>query len=234
MWYGVCYCSLDMKFTITILLLFINSYVFSQRMIFYVADTKADCYGVSSVPCLQIKEKPGEPYALFYSGIDGFAYEEGYNYKLEIMRVKREKPPADGSVYSYYLINVLSKERSKTYVQRVISLPDQLSLPLARIRKNGKMETVSGTGIPDIYFDKRTGRISGKAGCNRYFGRIIFNNSKVSISGVGSTQMACIDGQLESLYLKHLAVINRYQLNGNSLQLYKDQELLLQFLVPEN
>jgi heat shock protein HslJ len=223
-----------MKVKLTILLLLFVSSLSAQRTIFYVADTKADCYGVSNRPCLQVKEKPDEPYALFYSGIDGFTYEEGYNYKLEIMRVKRERPPADGSAYTYYLIKVLSKERSKTYVQKSIPIPDQVLLPLARISKNGKMEQVSGNSIPDIVFDKRTGRISGRAGCNRYFGRVIFDNGKLSISGVGSTQMACMDMQIESLYLKHLSAVNRYQFNSGLLQLYKDQELLLQFNIPEN
>jgi heat shock protein HslJ len=223
-----------MKSKLTILLLFFLSAASAQRMIFYVADTKADCYSVSSRPCLQVKEKPGEPYALFYSGIDGFTYEEGYNYKLEIMRVKRENPPADASAYTYYLLKILSKERSKTYVQKVIPIPDQISLPLARISRNGKMEQVTGGGIPDISFDKRTGRVSGKAGCNRYFGRVVMDNGKLIISGVGSTQMACTDMQLESLYLKHLSAVNRYQFNSGILQLYKDQELLLQFTIPAN
>jgi heat shock protein HslJ len=223
-----------MKAKLSIFLFFFVSSLAAQRMTFYVADTKADCYGVSSKPCLQVKEKPGEPYALFYSGIDGFTYEEGYNYKLEIMRVKRENPPADASAYTYYLIKVLSKERSKTYVQKTIPIPDQVPLPLARISKNGKMEQVSGNSIPDILFDKRTGKISGKAGCNRYFGKVIIENGRLMISGVGSTQMACMDMQMESLYLKHLSAVNRYQFNSGILQLYKDQELLLQFSIPEN
>lgn len=223
-----------MKVKLTIFFFLIVASISAQRMTFYVADTKADCYGVSSRPCLQVKEKPGEPYALFYSGIDGFSYEEGYNYKLEIMRVKRENPPADASAYTYYLIKVLSKERSKTYVQKIIPIPDQVALPLARISKNGKMEQVSGNSIPDILFDKRTGKISGRAGCNRYFGKVVIDNGKLLISGVGSTEMACIDMQMESLYLKHLSVVNRYQFNSGILQLYKDQELLLQFTIPEN
>ncbi len=223
-----------MKLKLTILMVLFATSLLAQRTTFYVADTKADCYGISNKPCLQVKEKPGEPYALFYSGIEGFNYEEGYNYTLEIMRVKREKPPADGSAYAYYLIKVLSKERSKTYVQRTIPIPDQVSLPLARISRNGRMEQVNGSNIPDIQFDRKTGRISGKAICNRYFGKVIIDNGRMAISGVASTEMACIDMQMESLYLKHLSAVNRYQFNSGILQLYKDQELLLQFTIPEN
>lgn len=223
-----------MKAKLTILLLLFVSSLAAQRMIFYVADTKADCYGVSSKPCLQVKEKPGEPYALFYAGIDGFIYEEGYNYTLEIIRVKRDNPPADASAYTYYLLKVLNKERSKTYVQKTIPIPDQVSLPLAGISRNGRIEQVNGNSIPDISFDKRTGRISGKAVCNRYFGKVIIDNGRLAISGVGSTKMACTDMQIETLYLKHLSAVNRYQYNSGILQLYRDQELLLQFTIPEN
>lgn len=203
-------------------------------MIFYVADTKGDCYGVGRGLCLQIKEKPDEPYALFYSGIEGFSYEEGYHYKLEVMRVKKERPPADGSVYNYYLINIISKERSKNYTLKNTPIPDQRPLSLVRISKSGKMEMVDNNIVPSISFDKKNGRIFGKAGCNRYFGKVSFDQQRIFISGVGSTQMACTDMEIESLYLKHLTAVNRYQLSGNNLQLFRDQELLLQFIVPEN
>jgi len=223
-----------MKIRLAILLLLFSSFAFSQRMIFYVADTKGDCYGVAKGLCLQVKEKPDEPYALFYSGIEGFSYEEGYHYKLEVMRVKRERPPADGSAYNYYLINIISKERSKNYTLKNTPIPDMRSLSLVRISKSGKMEMVDNNAIPSISFDKKNGRISGKAGCNRYFGKVSFDQQRISISGVGSTQMACSDMEIESLYLKHLTAVNRYQLSGNNLQLFRDQELLLQFIVPEN
>lgn len=223
-----------MKVWLTILLLVCSSFAFSQRMIFYVADNKGDCYGVGKGLCLQVKEKPDEPYALFYSGIEGFSYEEGYHYKLEVMRVKKERPPADGSVYNYYLINIISKERSKNYTLKNTPIPDQRLLSLVRISKSGKMEIVDNNLVPSISFDKKNGRISGKAGCNRYFGKVSFDQQRIFISSVGSTQMACTDMEIESLYLKHLTAVNRYQLSGNNLQLFRDQELLLQFIVPEN
>ena len=223
-----------MKIRFTLLLFLFSSFAFSQRMIFYVADTKGDCYGVGKGLCLQIKEKPDEPYALFYSGIEGFSYEEGYHYKLEVMRVKKERPPADGGVYNYYLINIISKERSKNYTLKNTPIPDQRPLSLVRISKSGKMEIVDNNVVPSISFDKRNGRISGKAGCNRYFGKVSFDQQRIFISGVGSTQMACTDMEIESLYLKHLTAVNRYQLSGNNLQLFRDQELLLQVIVPEN
>ncbi len=235
LWYAVCIETDMKKYLFATLLCFIVSFpLLAQRMVFYVADTKANCFGVSRNPCLQVKEKPNEPYSLFYAGIEGFTYEEGYNYKLEVMRVKRDNPPADGSAYAYYLIKVMNKERSKTYVQSTISIPDQVPMQLKRLNRTGRMEVLAGANTPDILFDKRTGRISGKAGCNRYFGKVMFDNSKLLISDVGSTQMACADEKVETVYLKHLMAANRYQVQGNNLLLYKDQELLLEFSLPNN
>ena len=125
-------------------------------------------------------------------------------------------------------------ETSKNYTLKNTPIPDQRPLSFVRISKSVKMEIVDNNVVPSISFDKRNGRISGKAGCNRYFGKVSFDQQRIFISGVGSTQMACTDMEIESLYLKHHTAVNRYQLSGNNLQLFRDQELLLQFIVPEN
>ncbi|MCO5234226.1 MAG: DUF4377 domain-containing protein [Chitinophagales bacterium] len=45
----------------------------------------------------------------FYSQIEGFSYEKGYEYKLLIKEEKIENPPADGSNIRYILVKILSK-----------------------------------------------------------------------------------------------------------------------------
>lgn len=47
------------------------------------------------------------------SSIEGFAYERGYEYKLKIQRTTLANPPADGSLYTYKLIKVLSKQKAE-------------------------------------------------------------------------------------------------------------------------
>ena len=49
----------------------------------------------------------------FYSSIDGFDYEPGYEYRLKIERFDawpdRDEPPADASKYGYRLLEVIEK-----------------------------------------------------------------------------------------------------------------------------
>ena len=66
-----------------------------------------DCEGVPSMKCLVVN---GE---LFYDTIEGFDYQEGYYYRLRIVRedlYPEEEPPQDASRYEYRLVEVLSEE----------------------------------------------------------------------------------------------------------------------------
>ena len=58
------------------------------------------------------------------SHIEGFTFERGYGYKLRIQRIKLANPPADGDIYTYKLIKVLSKEdhaKSRTETRLYVS-----------------------------------------------------------------------------------------------------------------
>lgn len=206
----------------------------AQRITLYVADTKAGCYGMAVSNCLQVKEKPGEPYSVFYSGIEGFKYEEGYTYQLEVMRIKRNNPPADVSAYQYYLIQVVKKERTKDFITKTQMIPNQVIMLLNRINRNGRLEHLGNDGGPDIYFDKKNGKVSGNTSCNRYFGKVVFGNSRIAISSLGATRIACFNNDTEMLFMQHLTAVNRYEVKGNALQLLKDNVVLLQFTMPEN
>ena len=65
-----------------------------------------DCVGVGPRTCMVVD---GD---FFYDSIDGFEYEEGYEYRLRMERYKAypgREPPQDASRYGYRLIEVLSK-----------------------------------------------------------------------------------------------------------------------------
>ena len=65
-----------------------------------------DCVGVGPMKCLEVNG------GLFYDGINGFEYEEGYSYRLKIERYEAypgREPPQDASRYGYRLIEVLGK-----------------------------------------------------------------------------------------------------------------------------
>ncbi|WP_295940482.1 DUF4377 domain-containing protein [uncultured Alistipes sp.] len=76
-----------------------------------VASETADCVGVAPQKCLLIKEKNADDWTFWYSGIEGFDYEPGYEYVLEIRKVAVDNPPADASSLRYVLVKVVSKEK---------------------------------------------------------------------------------------------------------------------------
>lgn len=76
-----------------------------------VADRYKDCVGLYPRKCLQVKENNAPNWHLFYDPIQGFAYEEGYEYVLLVKREPVENPPADASSVSYALVELISKQK---------------------------------------------------------------------------------------------------------------------------
>lgn len=79
----------------------------------YVKDQLADCIGVAPMKCMQVRSQPGESWSFFYQQIEGFTFEPGYNYQLEVTKEKLTNVPADASSLRYQLIKVVSKEAAR-------------------------------------------------------------------------------------------------------------------------
>lgn len=75
----------------------------------FVASEKRTGYGVGPQACFLIKYKPEEKWQYFYSEIQGFHYEPGYEYQLLLQRTERKSPPQDASKYVYTLKKIISK-----------------------------------------------------------------------------------------------------------------------------
>jgi hypothetical protein len=75
----------------------------------YVGPELADCLGVGPQKCYQVKARPEDEYRLFYSPIQGFQYEPGYEYQITVLVERVNNPPADASALSYRLVEVISK-----------------------------------------------------------------------------------------------------------------------------
>lgn len=94
-----------------------------QEKILYVGPQLVDCVGVAPMKCMQVKDSPEAQWAYFYEGIQGFTFEEGYQYKLKVA-VKQRAPeniPADASSQEWHLIKILEKTNAQTGAS--VSLP---------------------------------------------------------------------------------------------------------------
>lgn len=100
-------------FAITIIALVFSSCKTSQPNL-YVASKEVDCTGVGPQKCLLIKENKDDQWTFFYQGIEGFNYEPGYEYALEIKKEKIENLPADASSVRYILVKEITKEKKES------------------------------------------------------------------------------------------------------------------------
>lgn len=74
-------------------------------------------------------------------------------------------------------------------------------------------------------------RISGNAGCNNYFSDATIDTSagNFSAKNIGSTRKLCNNMSIENAYLEVLPQVNKYVATETTLELYKDNLLLLKF-----
>lgn len=74
-------------------------------------------------------------------------------------------------------------------------------------------------------------RISGNAGCNNYFSDVTIDTSagNFSAKAIGSTRKMCNNMTAETAYLEVLPQVNKYVVTETTLELYKDNLLLLKF-----
>lgn len=75
----------------------------------WVAHRRVDCIGVAPQKCYLIKETQYEDWRFWYGEIEGFDYEEGYAYEIQVQEKMVENPPADAAAVRLELVEVLLK-----------------------------------------------------------------------------------------------------------------------------
>ena len=68
------------------------------------------------------------------------------------------------------------------------------------------------------------GKISGFAGCNRFFGTFVATDSTLEVGALGSTRMACPETIMrrETEFLRGIQAATGYHIDGRSLELRQD------------
>lgn len=91
-----------------LMLSFLISCSTTQRL--YVAAETSSCTGVGEMECMLVKtNKNQKEWELFYTNIEGFTYEKGYEYELLVSKHKVANPPADASAIKYSLVKIIHK-----------------------------------------------------------------------------------------------------------------------------
>lgn len=79
--------------------------------VLYVASKLDECAGIAPNKCMMVKEEEDAPWEIMYQEIEGFKYEEGYEYKIEVKRQELANPPVDTPAFRYELVSEISKEK---------------------------------------------------------------------------------------------------------------------------
>lgn len=80
-----------------------------------------------------------------------------------------------------------------------------------------------------LEFDSKTNKVSGFAGCNRFFGTYSTTENLISFSELGATRMMCQDeaNALERKMFQTIAKINKFELSNGTLSLKNDETVLI-------
>ena len=75
-------------------------------------------------------------------------------------------------------------------------------------------------------------KITGNGGCNSYFGELSLDPTagNIVVKNVGATKIVCENMEVEDNYFRMLDEATKYVVNGNTLELYKGNLLLLKFI----
>lgn len=184
-----------------------------ETVTLYVGPNQVPCTGVAPQMCLQVKESPEADYLLFYSNIEGFEFEPGFEYELLVNKQTVPNPPADASSFRWTLIEVVSQ----TPVAPTAELEGVTWKLIAYTDQNG-MLSMPGVESTITLQDSEAG---GQGGCNMFFAPYTLEGDQLSFGPAGSTMMACEERAMaqEQAFLASLEQVASYQIVANQLHM---------------
>lgn len=159
----------------------------STEQIIHISPYQQECTGVGLQNCLVVRYEDEDELSFFYDSIQGFMFEQGFEYTLLVNITERENPPADASSLQYELVEVVQK------------FPAQID---GRV---WELQSLNGIEIEDTARYTLTTTEDGLAllaDCNNVMAN--FTLQPLSIETTISTLAACPPDSLESEYIQAL------------------------------
>lgn len=180
-----------------------------------VDSRQVDCVGVAPAKCLRVRDASDQPWRLFHGAIEGFAFEPGYRYRLQVEEIAVADPPADGSS----LRTVLREMVRKVAVEPPADPFAGKVWRLFELQAGGP--ALQPTALITLAIDAPGGRASGKGGCNNWFATAAVDGPNLKLTGMGATMMACPPPALEEerAFLDALGRVQGYVVADDGLGL---------------
>lgn len=182
-----------------------------------------DCIGVGPMECMIVDG------LFFYDTIEGFNYEEGYTYELEIIKSESspEDVPADAGIYAYELVKIVSKTAQvtlppkETIMQNILA---QLDFIIGAYIKLGEWHHDDGT------FTFTEDGFSTSAGCNTIGGGYERDGYNLVFGETMSTLMMCESADTmaaEAELIKKLSGIKSFSFDKTGISLIGDEGTII-------
>ncbi|MFT5881382.1 MAG: heat shock protein HslJ [Moritella sp.] len=213
-----------------------------QTATYWVAPEQVPCQGVVPIQCLLVNNVVDgqlSQWQFFYNDIEGFDFVSGVFYKLELALSEIADLAADASSIHYklvrkiehpprsYLANTTLIESRQWNLKQLLGLAQYKPESL----RKAPYVVLSGAGF------------HGFSGCNQMFGQVQYlfeatdaKNALLKLGPIGSTLMACSDpmaNKVEHQLQQTLSVVNRFEVQWPFLNIYKDEQLMAQFVAED-
>jgi heat shock protein HslJ len=190
-----------------------------------------ECTGVAPMMCMQVKENPEDDWQLFYDQIEGFTHEPGFDTVLRVSVSPVPNAPADASSLAYSLIEVVSQTPAEESASGAGGSADSAEVVTPALE--GPVWLLASYGDPGnptpvlpeseitALFSAADGRVSGRSGCNNYFGSYTVDGDALTVGQLGSTMMACPEPlmQQEQAYLAALQGAETFSIEADTLSI---------------
>lgn len=199
----------------------------------FVGPELVECTGVAPQNCMLVKRAVEEEYTFFYSQIDGFTFEPGYEYELLVEITPIADPPADGSSLSYRLVEVVSQTPVEGATTSELE-GTRWTLVSYQDSTGATVDAIPGVDAAIQFAD---GSVGGTAGCNSFSGSYTTDGNTLTIGPMASTMMACLENNImeqEAAVQANLPAAATYTIEGDTLTIANaDGETTLTFQATE-
>jgi heat shock protein HslJ len=88
-----------------------------EKTLLWIVDKgQVDCRGIVPQKCLQVKQRDFDEWQILRAEIGGFKYKPGRYYLIRVKRTMKSWTMANGQVYDYKLVKVISRTRLMPHV----------------------------------------------------------------------------------------------------------------------
>lgn len=186
-----------------------------NQQIIHISPYQQECVGVTIQNCLVVRYDDEDELSFFYDSINGFMFEEGFEYTLLVNIAERENPPADASSLVYELVEVVQK------------FPAQIDG-----NRMWELQSLNGTEVDDPSRYTLTVTEDGiglLADCNSVLAN--FTLQPFAIETTISTMALCPEDSLDMAYTNALNQVNLMSIENGELIL-QSSESQLRFAPP--